>query len=182
MDLDISRVEDGSLLGVCALLEDLQVQEDVLGLVFDVEVEEIPPGQPLEVAGEAALEGGVCERLVVSPRQAEALADPPLHRGEVRVGLARRRGALARALLQVLLLLPNAPRRSHRPARNLGTSGGRLRCARGWDRPAESGHPRIVFIEGRWPGRPSGRPPIGLKTTTDMEWNGPSAYFKYIQY
>ena len=126
MDLDISRVEDGSLLGVCALLEDLPVQQDVLGLVFDVEVEEIPPGQPLEVAGEAALEGGVCERLVVSPRQAEALADPPLHRVEVRLGLARRRGALARALLQVLLhLLPNAPRRSHRPESwNLR----RLRC------------------------------------------------------
>ena len=139
MDLDISRVEDGSLLGVCALLEDLQVQEDVLGLVFDVEVEEIPPGQPLEVVGEAALEGGVRERLLVSPRQAEALADPPLHHQvEVRLGLARRRGALARALLQFLLhLFSNAPPWSHRPESwNLRRQAVALRCARGTGRPS----------------------------------------------
>lgn len=125
-------MEDGSLVGVCAVLEDLPVQEEVLGLAFDVEVEEIPPGQPLEVAGEATVEGGVRERLVVSPRRAEALADPPLHLVEVRLGLSRRRRALARALLQVLRLLPNAPRRSHRPESwNLR----RLSCARGTGRP-----------------------------------------------
>lgn len=150
-------MEDGSLIGVRALLEYLPVQEDVLGLVFGVEVEDVSPGQPLQVAGEAAMEGWVGELVAVPPREAEALADPPLHRVEVRMGLARRprrRRALARTFLQVLrLLLPDAPRRSHRAGRNLGNSGG-CGCARGWDRPAWSGHPRLVFIEGL---RPAGR-------------------------
>jgi len=118
-------VKDGSLVGVGALVEDPPVQQDIIHLVVEVEVEEVPRRQPLEVAGEAAVEGGVCERTVVPPRLAEALADLPLHLVEVgveRTRRPRRWGALACALLQVLRVLLNTRRpcpRSHLSISNL---------------------------------------------------------------
>lgn len=115
-------MKDGSLVGVGALVEDPPVQQDIIDLVFDVQVEEVPPRQPLEVASEAGVEGGVSERTVVPPRLAEALADLPLHLREVgveRTWRRRRWGALACALLHVLPIKRRPCRRSHRSPWNL---------------------------------------------------------------
>ena len=127
-------MKDGSLVGVGALVEDPPVQQDIVHLVFEVEVEEVPPRQPLEVAGEAGVEGGVCERTVVPPRLAEALADLPLHLVEVgveRTWRPRRWGALACALLQVLLVLPNMRRPCRRSHRSISKLLVLVRCGCG---------------------------------------------------